>query len=92
MSILNLVLEFQPTANTAVKRGLFLVVAALSERIVGLGPIVSRFLNKMDFTALRAKLLRARHMFLSCNPAGGVRLCFPQLITFLIIPLVAHVF
>ena len=51
------------------------MIAALSQRIVGLDPTVSKCINKMDFTALRAKLLKARDMFMMCDVHGTVCRC-----------------
>ncbi len=72
MGILNLILECQPVQPALVKFGLFCLMAALSERIVALDPVVAKCLNKMDFSALRTKLMKARDMFFCNDPTGSV--------------------
>ncbi len=73
MNILSVVMECQrPVPDKYVKFPLFGVIAALSERIVSLDSTVTRCLNKMDFTALKAKLIKARDMFIVCDVHGTV--------------------
>jgi bifunctional pyridoxal-dependent enzyme with beta-cystathionase and maltose regulon repressor activities len=73
MMILQLVMECQrPVPDKLIKFPLFGVIAALSERIVALDDVVTKCLNKMDFSALKAKLVKARDMFIVCDPHGTV--------------------
>ena len=73
MNILAVVMECQrPVPDKLVKFSLFAVIAALSERIVSLDSTVTHCLNKMDFTALRAKLIKARDMFIMCDTQNKV--------------------
>ena len=73
MNILSVVMECQrPVPDKLVKFPLFGVIAALSERIVGLDVAITQCLNKMDFTALKAKLIKARDMFIMCDPQRKV--------------------
>ena len=73
MSILRVVMECQrPVPDTSVRFSLFSVIAALSERIVALDSTVLRCLNKLDFAALRTKLLKAKDMFIVCDSQGSV--------------------
>ena len=79
MNILAVVMECQrPVPDKLVKFPLFAVIAALSERIVSLDSTVTHCLDKMDFTALRAKLIKARDMFIMCDVHGkvGIHLTF----------------
>ncbi len=74
MGILDLILQHQPHDQTSVDLALFCVIAALSERIMELDPLVADCLNKMDFAALRTKLQKARDLFLFNDVNQNVRL------------------
>eukprot|EP00042_Codosiga_hollandica_P035860 m.268977 g.268977 ORF g.268977 m.268977 type:complete len:929 (+) comp54734_c0_seq2:265-3051(+) len=69
MGILSMILECQPHNPLSVDLNLFCVIAALSERVVALDPIVADCLNKTDFQALQKKLKKARDMFVALNPS-----------------------
>ncbi len=43
---------------------MFCAIAALSERILALEATVAKLINKMDMSALKTKLTKARDMFL----------------------------
>ena len=74
MAILTLVMECQrPVQDKFIKFPLFGVIAALSERIVALDDVVTKCLNKMDCSALKAKMAKARDMFFVCDPQSTVR-------------------
>jgi hypothetical protein len=68
LGILDLIMEAQ-SPGVVVKEHyiifpMFCVLAALSERIVALESTVANCLDKMDMTALKTKLTKARDMFL----------------------------
>ncbi len=74
MAILTLVMECQrPVQDKFIKFPLFGVIAALSERVVALDDVVTKCLNKMDCSALKAKMAKARDMFFVCDPQATVR-------------------
>ena len=50
--------------NASISFPMFCVLSALSERIVALESAVAKCINKMDMTALKAKLAKARDMFI----------------------------
>ena len=54
----------------------FSVIAALSERVVGLEPIVKRLIDQMDFAAMHVKLQKAKDLFylLDDHKEGFIRL------------------
>lgn len=74
MGIINMIMDCQrPRPSTDfIKFPLFSVIAALSERIMSLDATVSRCINKLDLSALRTKLAKARDMFMVNDHDGKV--------------------
>ena len=71
MGILGLIMDADKSnRSNLVRFPLFCVLAALSERIVALEATVARCINKLDLTALKTKLMKARDMFL-VNDSDG---------------------
>jgi Ca2+-binding EF-hand superfamily protein len=55
------ILEVSPDAPLNFR--MFAVTAALSQRVVGLEPIVKRLIDQMDFAALHVKLQKSKDLF-----------------------------
>ena len=68
------ILEVDPTAQLNFR--MFAVTAALSQRVVGLEPMVKRLIDKMNFESLRTKLQKSKELFylLDERKEGVVRL------------------
>ena len=68
------ILEVDPASTLNFR--MFAVTAALSERVVGLEPVVKRLIDQMDFMALRTKLKKSKDLFylLDERKEGFVRL------------------
>jgi hypothetical protein len=66
MGILGLIMDADRSSSrqNLIRFPLFCVLAALSERIVALEATVARCINKLDLTALKTKLMKARDMFM----------------------------
>jgi hypothetical protein len=82
IGILGLIREVRTPGNVTdddrlVSFPLFCVLAALSERIVSLESTVARCINKMDLSALKMKLQKARDMFLVNDTDHKVCLSIP---------------
>lgn len=61
-----------PSQGFYVGEELFCVMAALSERVVGLEGVVRKSINTMDFESFEKKLLRARDLYTLNQNAEGI--------------------
>ena len=73
IGIMNLIMG---SHDSLIRFPMFCAIAALSERIVALESTVAHCINKMDLTALKAKLAKARDMFLVNDTDRKVCLSF----------------